>query len=221
MRIVALVILACSFAVPCTATTLTFDDIPRWRDGPAPIVRQEGGVTLSADPYSDGVVSYSLPGALHLDDSGTSLTGGVNVTTGGQFHALGMSVVGYRQASYVFGADGWEMHPVPYDNIAVEGFRNGLSVAYTRFSTGLTGGAFNFAFGGDFRGIDMLRVAAIGPWGQSVDGQPIECGDTPCGHVDLDSLTIAPIPLPAGLALALGGMGALAGMRLLRRRGDA
>lgn len=221
MRIAALVILAGSFAVPCAATTLTFDDIPGWQGGPAPLVWQEGGATVSADANSDGVVWYSLPGAVHLDDSGTSLTGGVDVTAGRQFHAMGMSVVGYPQASYVVTPEEWDMRPVPYDNIAVEGFRNGLSVAYTRFSTGLTGGAFSFAFGGDFRGIDMLRIAAIGPWGQSVDGQPIECGDAPCGHVDLDSLTIAPVPLPAGLALALGGMGALAGMRLLRRRGEA
>lgn len=219
MRIVALVILACSFALPCAATTLTFDDIPGWHDGPAPIAWREGGATVSADPNSDGVVWYMRPGAVHLDDSGTSLTSGVTLTTGGHFRALGMSVVGYDLASYVVTPDEWDMRPVPYDNIAVEGFRNGLSVAYARFSTGLTGGAFSFSFGAEFRGLDMLRIAAIGPWDQSFDGLPIECGDAPCGHVDLDSVTIAPVPLPGGFVLALGGMGVLAGLRLRRRHG--
>lgn len=216
MRIAAVFFLAISAGVSASAATLNFNDIPDGEHGPAAAIWHEAGAMVAADPMSDGIVWYSLPGAIHIDDSGTSLTQRVDVTTGGVFSAVRMAVVGYELASYV--QDGEDTVPTAYQNIAAAGFRDGLSVASAQFSTGLSGGVFSFSFGSDFRNIDLLRIAAIGPWRQMLGDLPIECSDAPCGHFDLDSLTLAPVPLPGGFLLAFGGVAALAGVRVFGQR---
>ena len=44
------------------------------------------------------------------------------------------------------------------------------------------------------------------------DGTYAQCG-VPCSHFKIDNVELAPVPLPAGLPLAVLGIGALWGLR--------
>lgn len=196
-----------ALAAPAGAVTLTFDSLPQGPGlFPATIIEQ--GVTISADPASDGLLWEINPGTIHLDDGGTANTAWVTFATGGIFSARSMDAIGLSMASFV--DDGEEVTPVPYDNVLVQGFLNGAEVAAARYSTGLAGGPAAFAFGAGFAGIDLLRISAVTSAGQDWQGLPIQCGDAPCGHFEIDAVTLAPVPLPAALPALLAGLGALA-----------
>lgn len=196
------------------AVTLTFDHMPHGPGKFATVVREKG-VTISADVFSDGPLYHINPGTIHVDDSGTSNTAAVIFVTGGLFSALSMNVIGLSVASFV--DDGSGLVPVPYDNVRVQGFRNGAEVAIAGYSTGLGGGAFTFGFGEAFGAIDLLRISAVTSAGQIWQGLPIECGDAPCGHFEIDSVTLAPVPVPVPAAFPVLAAG-LGGLALLRRR---
>lgn len=211
----SLLIAACALlAGPAGAVTLTFDTVQQG-GLPGPVSISEQGVTITADRYSDGVVYFRTPGTIHVDDSGTSFTSNLEFRTGGIFSALWFEAIGLGQSAVV--DDGIDWVPVAYDNIRVQGFLDGVRVGETFFSTGLTINKTTYALGQDFAGIDLLRIPAIGASGQMAGGLPIQCFDAPCGHFDLDSLSLAPVPLPAALPLSAAGIGMLAMLR--RRRG--
>lgn len=191
--------LAMSVSAPAVAATVvTFDDLAG--DFDPPPIYTEGGVSVSGAP-----AYYDTPGVVHLDDAGTSLTSSILIYTGRLFAAIGLDVIGLGQESYIIGGDGDPLS-VAHDNVLFQGYRAGAQVAELRFSTGLEPGTTWLALGAGFGQIDALRISAVT---QLPDGT--FCAGVPCGHFEIDNVTIAPVPLPAAgllLTAALGGVAA-------------
>lgn len=199
---------ALGLAGSAEALTLTFDGIPEGGGEPQPTTIVESGVTISVGSWSDGVTWWSVPDAIHLDDSGTSFTDEVTFETEREFRALSLRLIGMSMSSYVLIDD--EPIPVPYDNVLLTGYRDGTLLATARFTTGLDSGIVDYTFGPDFAGLDLLRITNIRPEGTFWEGYPIQCDDAPCGHFSVDDLTIAPVPLPPALPLGVAALGMLA-----------
>lgn len=116
----------------------------------------------------------------------------------------------------------------------IDGYRGATylgSVADTFVSQPFT----TVEFGTAFRDVDRLVMSLIVPGGAQLysmfedalrEGDPLPYGAGAlvchewCGDLEIDSMTIAPVPLPAGLVLLGSGIGVAAvGLRARRRRG--
>ncbi|MGB3147622.1 MAG: hypothetical protein WBA91_07680 [Paracoccaceae bacterium] len=184
-----------------SAATITFATLPD--EGALATSYSENGILATA---TGGLLAFVTgPGLAHIDDAGTSLTNAVNFTTGGLFDAISFDLIslGY---DFIGTPGGFP------NNIVVTGFLGGSSMTSATFLlSDVPGQAQSFLLGPAFMGIDLLRIALSYP----ATGAP--CG-APCGHFDLDSVTLAPVPLPASLwILASGGL-MLAGVRARRAR---
>ena len=225
----ALALAATALPAAARTVTLTFDSVPRYEDvyedledGVLTPVVEKGFHIRNADGMgaATNLAYYNAAGTIHLDDSGTDFARAVSFDAGGlRFSALSSVVIGLGQEAFIINDEGETVGPVPYDNLRFEGFRDGALVATSDRSTGAAGGVFTFLLGADFADLDRLTITNIGPFGQYWEGHELDCMDAPCGHVNLDSLTldVAAVPLPAALPLAVAGLGALATLRRRRR----
>ncbi len=152
---------------------------------------------------------FGQPGFAHIDDSGTGLASGLDLTMGGLFDAVGFSLVslGYN----------FRDPPGPYsDNIVVTGFQGGSIVSTATFLLGdIAGTVQSILLGPGFTGLSKLRIELLYPASTAM------C-DAPGGQRDLDNVTLnaagpAPVPLPASGLLLLGAGLAVGGLRLRRR----
>lgn len=186
------------------AATMTFANLPD--EGAQLLGYSENGIKAKA---IGGVVAYEgQTGFAHLDDSGTGLASGLDFTTGGLFDAASFDLVSW-------GYNFW-FPPGPLsDNILVTGFLNGSVVSQASFIlSDIAGSLQSFTLGSAFAGIDRFRIELLYPVNVAM------C-DAPCGHLDLDSVTLngvgpALVPLPAGGLLV--GTGMIALMSAGRRR---
>jgi hypothetical protein len=186
---------------PAMATTLTFDDLTQDLFDEAYV---EQGVTVAAtDP---GSALGGGPGAIHLDDS-YSYTSGVSFTTGGIFGVTGFS---FTSLGFAF----FDEAPDVIGNILISGFLNGVQVVRDHVTLSpVFGTVQNITLDSAFAELDNFVIQILYP------DTKAWC-DSPCGHLDLDSVSFSgvgpvPVPLPAsGLLLGL----AAGGMWVMRRR---
>ena len=208
--------LATSFALPgallathANATTITFDALPdegtALSDPNGGTVYKENGITVNA--LSGVAAWWTNPGYAHLDDAGTGFTSALEFNEGGgTFDALGFSLLslGYLDLDPFL--------PPVTDNILVSGFSGAALVASTTFTlTDILFATQDLALDSSFQGLTSLVIELAYPSGQWC---------APCGHFDLDSVTlanVAPVPLPAPALLMGAGIAALGGIRLSRK----
>lgn len=183
------------------AATMNFDALPD--EGAQLSTYVENGIQASA---LGGVLAYeSNLGFAHFDDSGTGLAYGADFRMAGVFDAVDFSLVS-------FGYDFLDAPGPLSDNIFVSGYLGGSLVSTVSYIlSDIVGATQSFALGSSFAGIDRLRIELRYPVNTAA------CG-APCGHFDLDSVTLngaplAPVPLPPAIAmmglsgLALWGVG--------------
>ncbi|HQY43027.1 MAG TPA: hypothetical protein PK450_02520 [Paracoccaceae bacterium] len=187
------------------AATMNFDTLPD--EGAMLSSYVENGITATSTGGT--LASYGSPGFAHIDDSGTGLTNGIDFTMGGLFDAVGFSLTS-------LGYNFWDP-PGPYtDNIVVTGFQGSSIVSTATFLlSDIAGTVQSIMLGTGFTSLSKLRIELLYPVNSAA------C-DTPCGHFDLDSVTLnavgpAPVPLPASGLLLLGAGLAVGGLRLRRR----
>lgn len=203
MGAVAAAMLAASAA---GAATVTFDDLPD--EGEQLESFSEDGVLVTA---SGGALAFfGLPGRAHLDDGGTGFASSLSFSTGGKFSAVALEIAPSSNAYKVCAdPDGIEdCSPLSFANVAVTGFADGSTIASDAFDMSAVSGVFTF--GAAFAGLDRL-VIGFSPPPSAPAGRFVFCFDSPCTHFDLDSVTLAPVPLPASgalLAFALAGLAA-------------
>lgn len=166
---------------------------------------------ISATPTDAGTLGYEgASGAAHLDAFGTPFTSGIAFTMASPFDFVSLDVTGFDPA--------WVGVPpsTPFDNVKFEGFRGGSLVDEAFFSTGNSAGTFHVSLadlGGGFVGLDELRVINLDPTTLAI------CSGAPCLHVDIDNLTLSPVPLPTTLPMLLAAIVTLvAGGTRLRAR---
>ena len=200
----ALVLLLASTCA-ASAATITFSALPD--EGALATSYTENGITATA---SSGTLGwYTAPGSAHVDDSGTGFTSDITFTTGGTFDATSFTLtsLGYNflgTASTVS------------DNILVSGYVGGSLVAGANYTLSAVAGTLQtILLGSAFSAIDAFTISLLYPRNAP------NC-DAPCGHFDLDSVTLdtgpAPVPLPPAAPL----MGAaVLGLFALRRRRNA
>lgn len=171
------------------AATMSFDTLPD--EGAQLTTYTENGIQASA---LGGVLAYeSNPGFAHIDDSGTGLAFGADFIMAGIFDAVGFSLVSF----------GYSFLDTPgplSDNIFVSGYLGNTQVSSASYTlSDVFGAVQSITLGSAFAGIDRLRIELLYPVNTAA------C-DAPCGHFDLDSVTlngagIAPVPLPPTLTL--------------------
>ncbi len=202
----AVAVVAASTAPGLTAT-MSFGSLPD--EGAMASSYSENGITVSG---LDGTLAwFTAPGALHVDDAGTGLASTLRFVTGGLFDAAGFTLT---SLGYNFQGKRDRLT----DNLFVSGFLGGALVGSASYILEDESGTVqSILLGAAFAGIDRLEIALTYPVNRGT------C-DAPCGHFDLNDVTLnniapAAVPLPAGgglLAFVLGGVGLLS---MRRRRG--
>jgi len=171
--------------------TLTFDTVPDFFAVDPTLVPEtyfEKGYAVSGFP-----VSYQTLGTIHLDDSGTSINSSVDIAGFSRFDAYSIDITGLG------GGLG-----ITYDNVVFEGFRDGSLVASQIYASPQDGSTSNVDFYIDFNNLDSLSIGVIRP-----DPALLILGDpncAPCGHINIDNLEVAAVPLPASGLLLVSGL---------------
>ena len=205
----ALTVLMIASGSASAAVILEFDDVPNFGGGcsaPQPVV-VENGFTIGNCPQWS-----SRPGTILLADFGTAYNASVDISGSRPFDAISVEIDPYAWGFTEFtDPDRIER---PYDNLVFRGYRDGSEVARQTASAFERGGTFFFEAG--FSDLDLLQIEQIAPGPEIQAWYPnAEC-DVPCTPVDLERVTLAPVPLPATffpLTLAIAG---LAGIRRWR-----
>ena len=201
------------------AATVSFAGLPEiyYPDVDGPWI--EDGILVTPEA-SERFGALSTPGAAHMDDGGP-YSSHLTFTTSGRFRASSLDLIGLP-TSYVPNRSTCDdvtipCVEIPYDNVLVAGFLDGVEVFSDRFSAGLSGN-LTYTFPG--AGIlDLLKVSAVHP--DLLPGQDIDdvCDDIPCGHFGLDAVVLAPVtvPLPPAGLLLLGGLAAVGAVARAKR----
>lgn len=173
---------------------------------PTSIVEQ--GYTISGSP------STLVGGSVHLDDAGTSFSNFVSISATNLFSVSALDVTGYT-SKFLDGNGA----PLAFGNVLFQGFRNGVQVASSVFSTGVTGGLFHTMLGPQFSNLNLFRITQQGPSATDFAvNRGSYCSDYPCGHVDIDNVTlVSAVPLPAMDSALVAGL-AMLGLFGYRRR---
>jgi hypothetical protein len=173
----------------------------------------EDGITAKAT--WGGLGSFTRPGMAHIDDGGSSYASGISFTTGGLFNASSVEIHALT-SSY---CSDWDNCGVPFDNVVVEGWREGLKIASEAFSMGADWSVSTYLFGSAFDVLDRLVIRA----GWAPITADSMCMDSPCAQFDIDNVTltsaatISAVPVPPSIVLLLSGIAAVFSVRLVRR----
>lgn len=192
-------------ATAAAAATMNFDTLPD--EGAMLSTYVENGITAKA--IGGSLAYFGQPGFAHIDDSGTGLASGLDLSMGGLFDAVGFSLVS-------LGYNFWDTPDPLTDNIVVTGFQGSSIVSTATFLlSDIAGTVQSILLGPGFTGLSKLRIELLYPANTAM------C-DAPCGQFDLDNVTLnatgpAPVPLPASGLLLLGAGLAVGGLRLRRR----
>lgn len=193
-------------AAPASATVMTFKDLlPVSTDNGD---YRENGITAS----SAGELGYfDLPGAAHLDDSGTSIAKFVSFTMSSRFSAIGFDILPLGTEFCAAGGSG--ACNDPYENVLIQGFRDGALVAEDAFFGGES--PSTYLFSSDYLNLDQLIIGALLPNTAVIGGF---CDGLPCGHFNIDNVELSAVPLPAALPLFSAALGLLGFLGWRRRR---
>jgi hypothetical protein len=214
-RMLRIIIVAlCFWSGAAAAATMTFNGLPT--DEFTTNTWTEDGITAKAT--WGGLGSHSRPDMAHIDDGGSSFASGISFVTGGLFEATSFDIHALT-SSY---CSDWDTCGVPFDNVVVEGWRDGMKVAKEAFSMGADWSVSTYLFGSAFDLLDRLVIRA--GW-VPMGGPDSFCMDSPCAHFDIDNVTlqaatnpsVSAVPLPPAIVLMLSAIGATFSVRLLRR----
>jgi len=202
-------------STPVGAATMTFDNLPHITPAVlGPSTHVEDGITAASD---GDFASFARVEAAHLVDSGSTLTSQLIFTMASRFDALSFDLLPFSRGT-AYDNDPNGLTPGdPYANVFVQGSRNGFVVAQDAFFAGTT--SSTYLFGAAFSNLDSLLIASVLPDFTAIGGT---CIDLPCGHFDIDNVTltalVAPVPLPAALPLMAGAITLLGLLGWRRRR---
>lgn len=179
------------------AVTVTFDGLP-YVNPLGPGVYIENGVTVSGD---GDLGYYDTPGALHVDDSGTAVSSNVTFAMTGPFVPVSFEIRGLGSAFCGTDAECSSGPGQPYGNLVVSAESGGSMTFEDRLYSGDLGVVSSYFFPVGLGLVDSMRISAVLP-----DGQ---CWNYPCGHFNIDNVTLAPVPVPAAGLLLLGAIGGI------------
>lgn len=210
LRSVSFVIGLSALALPASAATMTFDQLNL-------------NPVMATTYFEDGILASgngSLrieygSGGLHLDDAGTSAPSKVSFTMASKFDALSflLDPVGFNLNAC---SGGNTCSSPTYLNVMVQGFRDGNLVSNAVFDMGASLDPYRIDLGGLFTNLSSLLIGVVYPdFAQFKPASVTPCA--PCSHFNIDNVTLAPVPLPAGLPLAVTGLAALAFVSRRRR----
>lgn len=197
-------------ALPAGAAVMTFNNLPP--ASPDNGDYREKGITASGNGE---LGSFNVPAAAHINDAGTAISSRISFTMSSRFDAVGFDILPIATEYCVTPSNA--ACGDPYDNVLVQGYRDGSLVAENRFYAGDDPNTYLFSL--QFLNLDRLIIGGLLP-NFSVAGG--ECVDIPCGQFNIDNVELNAVPLPAALPLysaALGFLGYLGWRR--RRTGNA
>ncbi len=202
-----------ALAVPASAATMTFSDI---YSDPLAKTYAEDGITVSGNGFL-GIENGK--GGMHLDDAGTSAPSKASFTMAKNFNAVSflLDPVGF-DLLVCSGSSGCAAPT--FINVLVQGFRGTTLVSNLTFDMGASLDPYLVTLGSAFSDISSLLIGVIYPNVASYKALPgvttvYPCA--PCSHFNIDNVTLAPVPLPAGLPLAATALGLLAFVARRRR----
>jgi hypothetical protein len=202
-----------ALAVPAFAATMTFTGLSL-----DPLARtfSEDGILASGNGFL-GIENGS--GGLHLDDAGTSAPSKVSFTMATNFNAVSflLDPVGF---DFLVCSGRSSCSEPTYLNVLVQGFSGSTLVSDLTFDMGSSLDPYLVSLGSAFSNISSLLIGVIYPDVASFRAMPgvTSAGPcAPCSHFNIDNVTLAPVPLPAGLPLAVTGLGLLAFVARRRR----
>lgn len=191
--------LACVCPAVAGAVTMTFDDIDDGYEVPPGRSYSEGGVLMTGDGE---VAQYGATGAARLDDWGSPVASTLSFTMESPFVAKGFQIRSLGSWYVHEDTDTGEVVSLPYDNVEVSLFRGETRVFNQRFSAGEAGAVWRYLLPDTVGGVDRMSIGALWPTQTDTD----YCTDAPCGTIEIDNVTLAPIPAPPAGVLLLSGM---------------
>lgn len=204
-----------ALALPAAAATMTFGSLVGY---PFTQTYSEDGITANAVGY--GYLGFENgSGGLHFDDAGTSAPSKVAFSMASNFDAVSfvLDPVGFD----FLVCSGLASCSAPtYLNVLVQGFRGSSLVSNMVFDMGASLDPYTVNLAGLFTNLSSLMIGVIYPdvaYFRSQAGVTSAGLCAPCSHFNIDNVTLAPVPLPAGLPLFVSGLGALAFVSRRRR----
>lgn len=202
-----------AIALPAVSATMTFSGI-----GADPFAKtySEDGIFASGN---GNLGLYNGSGGIHLDDAGTSAPSKVSFTMASNFNAESFVLDPVGIDFYVCSGSNNCSKP-SYLNVLVQGFRGGSLVSNLTFDMGPSLDPYLVNLGGLFSNLSSLLIGVIYPdtaYYKSLPGVTSAGPCAPCSHFNIDNVTLAPVPLPAGLPLAASGLAMLAFVARRRR----
>lgn len=213
---VALLFAQTSFA---SAATMTFDDYDFASADFLARTYTEAGITAKGNaPLIEG---FGRGGgdAIYIADGGWGGPNLLTFTMASAFNAISFdltpSLFNYFVAKTANGIFSSGATRSSFVNVRVQGFGVDGLTAVTSFNMGSVLEAKTYLLGAAFANLTSL-VIGFEPtpgFGQPVKLKPKRfggCTDSPCSRYTLDNVTLAPVPLPAGLALMISAISLLA-----------
>lgn len=222
------------------ALTMEFTGIPNEWHPDFPEVYEEGGIFFRGSGHSQSGFGGD---SVYLNPKASSISGSGRFFTGGLFRADSMAFRGYSlDAEYVmWNWDHGPLYyaQFPYKALSIQGYLDGELVAETFIdvnahmsSEDINARGFpTFYFGDEYAVLDLLWVSVLDPFDRrapeetqiraQLEAQYPElyvgingCGDNEyCASVTIDSITLTPVPIPAGVWLLGSALGLLGFMR--------
>lgn len=199
-----------TLAATANAATMTFTNVNL---DPLANTYSEDGILVSGN----GDLGIGAGSALHFDDGGTSSPSTVAFSMATHFNAVSFLPDPVNFDFLVRLDDGSYLQPT-YLNALVQGFRGAALVSNRTFDMGAAPDAFTVNLGTMFNNLTSLVIGILLPDFAAYQAMPgVARAETcaPCSHFNVDNVTLAPVPLPAGLPLAASGLALLA---LISRR---
>lgn len=211
MKLVTILLFACLFPAVASANVMTFINITGDSSFDN-IVYIEDGITATGNR---AIARHGIELAAHMDDQATPFPSIITFTMDTPFDAVKFDFNGstrHRDCSGIEADLCMDQPYIPYNNMVVQGLRDGIVVAADNFWTGYED---TYAFDSAFTNLDELLFLNLSPSNPS-----FECMIDFCSHIDIDNITLSPVPLPASLPIFGAGILVILGFRrwILRKR---
>ncbi|GLQ07271.1 hypothetical protein GCM10007924_24920 [Sneathiella chinensis] len=197
MKITAfLFLLSALLPASATAATMTFSGLTSEHD-----VWTEDGITATG---LDGATASVLRGEVgHLDDGSTQFATTIEFTMAGDFSANAFDLIPLGQSAIDCNPDlrscAFPFTDAVWDNVVVEGWKDGVLVASDSFWMGET--ASTYSFDSSFSLLDTLLIKNL----RLPEGADFYCLIDYCSHFNIDNVQLTVVPLPAALPLFASG----------------
>lgn len=212
VRTAAFAIGISTLAAPVAAATMTFASVNL---DPSANTYSEDGILASGN----GDLGWFGTSVLHIDDFGTPGPSAVTFSMATNFNATSFLLDPTSFDVFVRFDDGSFLRPT-FLNVLVQGFRGATLVSNLAFDMGAAPDPYTVSLGSDFSNLSSLVIGILAPNFAEYLAMPgavsiDSCA--PCSHFTVDDVTLAPVPLPAGLPLAASGLALLAFVARRRR----